>query len=220
MRGSIILATAVLVIWTVVYVITQLMVTPALPVLPTAGIGVALTIAVVLGYPSALRGPRGARASRANRINSRPTHSRNERPDHGVRDLAVRAIPLRSGLTQDAARRTCELLRPMLAGDAVFITDTENILAYIGPGQDHHRPGGVMQTSAAPRAVRKKKTVVVRDKAGVGCRDESCEVLSAVIAPLRIGQRVVGTLGVYQATTAIPPKQMVEDMAKMLSLHL
>ncbi|RJN32648.1 histidine kinase [Nesterenkonia natronophila] len=220
MRGSVILASAVLIIWTLVYVITQLMVTPALPVLPTAGIGVALTLAVVLGYPSALRGPRGSRGVRGAHTAGRAAAARRDLPEHGVGELAVRAIPLRSGLTQEAARRTCALLRPMLAGDAVSITDTENILAYIGPGEDHHVSGGAMQTSAAPRAVRKGKTVVVRDKKGVGCRDPDCEVLSAVIAPLRIGQRVVGTLGVYQATTVIPPQQMVEDMAKMLSLHL
>ncbi|TLP74342.1 histidine kinase [Nesterenkonia sphaerica] len=220
MRGSVILASAVLLIWTMVYVITQVMVTPALPVLPTVGIGVVLTIAVVLGYPSALRGPRGSRSLRGNRAGVRAGSVRDDVPGHGVGELAIRAIPLRSGLTQDAARRTCKLLRPMLSGDAVSITDTENILAYIGPGEDHHRPGGAMQTTAAPRAVRKGKTVVVRDKTGVGCRKSDCEVLSAVIAPLRIGTRVVGTLGVYQATTVIPPQQMVEDMAKMLSLHL
>ncbi len=222
MRGSLILAAAVLSIWTLVYGVTQVLVTPALPVLPTVGIGVLLTVAVVLGYPSALRGPRGARGLRPSRrgTNGAETHSRRDLPERGVRDLAVRSIPLRSGLTQDAARRTCELLRPMLSGDAVSITDTEEILAYIGPGEDHHVPGGAMQTSAAPRAVRKGRTVVVRDKASVGCREPDCEVISAVIAPLRIGQRVIGTVGVYQATTRIPPKQLVEDMANMLSLHL
>ncbi|NLS09449.1 histidine kinase [Nesterenkonia sp. MY13] len=222
MRGSLILAAAVLGIWTLVYVITQLLVTPALPVLPTLGIGVLLTIGVVLGYPSALRGPRGARAPKLfrSREGEKEGAARQDLPDQGVRNLAVRTIPLRSGLTQDAARRTCELLRPMLSGDAVSITDTEEILAYIGPGEDHHVAGGAMQTSAAPRAVRKGKTQVVRDRSGVGCREPGCEVTSAVVSPLRIGQRVVGTLGVYQQRTAIPPKELVEDMANMLSLHL
>ncbi|WP_120004232.1 histidine kinase [Nesterenkonia muleiensis] len=220
MRGSVVLAAAVLSIWAVVYVVTQLLVAPALPVLPTVGIGVLITVVTVIGYPSALRGPRAVGGLLPSRRSEPHQHSRSDHPDHGVRDLAVRSIPLRSGLTQDAARRTCELLRPMLSGDAVSITDTENILAYIGPGEDHHVSGGAMQTVAAPRAVRKGKTVVVRDKAGVGCRRSDCAVISAVVAPLRIGQRVVGTLGVYQATTAAPTRQLVEDMANMLSLHL
>ena len=219
MRGSVILATAVLVIWTLVYVITQLLVTPALPELPTIGVGVLLTVAVVLGYPSALRGPRGAV-----RIGGRGRRAGSARAEPGdqssVRDLAGRSVPLRKGLTPDAARRTCQLLRPMLSGDAISITDTENILAYVGPGSDHHRDGEPMYTSAAPRAIARGKTQVVLDPAGVGCREPKCELISAVIVPLFIGSRIVGSLGVYQAQGKVPPKQLVEDMASMLSLHL
>lgn len=219
MRGSVILAAAVLVIWTLVYVITQILVTPALPELPTIGLGVLLTVAVVLGYPSALRGPRGATRIGGRSRRSAAAHT----PPHdqsSVRDLAGRSMPLRKGLTPDAARRTCELLRPMVAGEALSITDTENILAYVGPGSDHHRDGEPMYTSAAPRAISKGKTQVVLTPAGISCREPTCELTSAVIAPLRIGSRIVGTLGVYQARGKVPPKQLVEDMASMLSLHL
>ena len=219
MRGSGILAAAVLIIWALVYSITQLLVTPALPVLPTVGIGVLLSVGVVLGYPSALRGPRGAtriggRGRRIGSIDAAPGGQ------SSVRALAGRSVPLRKGLTPDAARRTCQLLRPMLTGDAISITDTENILAYIGPGSDHHRDGGQMYTTAARRAVSRQKTQVVLDAAGVGCREPNCQLTSAVISPLFIGSRVVGTLGVYQAQNEAPPKQVVEDMASILSLHL
>ncbi|WP_324652487.1 histidine kinase [Georgenia sp. H159] len=214
MRGSVTLAGVVVGVWVLLYVVTQLLVDPPLTVLPTLAIGVAITVAVVLGYPSVLRGPRDGVWARG--------AGRRRDLDRGVRDLAAagRQVPLRAGLTPDAARRTCELLRPALSGDAVSITDTEAILAYVGPGEDHHVAGSVMQTSAAPRTVRQGRTQVVRDRAGVGCRKPDCEVISAVIAPLRIGQRVVGTLGVYQARAETPPKRLVEDMANMLSLHL
>ncbi len=221
MRGSLTLAGVVVLIWTVLYLITQLLVSPALPVLPTLGIGVALTVGVVLGYPSALRGPRGGGGLSARGAVQRSAARRDD-PERGVRDLAAagRSLPLRAGLTPDAARRTCELLRPMLSGDAVTITDRENILAFVGPGSDHHRDGGELQTRSARRAMEKGKTVVVNDPAGVGCREPGCEIQSAVVAPLRIGTRVIGSLGVFQAGTRIPPKQLVEDMANMLSLHL
>ena len=214
MRGSVILAGVLAGVWAVLYVVTQLVVDPPLGVLPTIATGLACTVAVVLGYPSVLRGPRGSTRSRA--VTRRPD------PHRGVGDLAAagRTVPLRAGLTPDAARRTCELLRPMLAGDAVAITDTRAILAYVGPGQDHHLAGEPMQTVAAPRAVRQGRTQVVHGRTGVGCRERDCEVVSAVIAPLRIGQRVVGTLGVYQVRVDTPPKRLVENMANMLSLHL
>nr|WP_246328159.1 histidine kinase [Garicola koreensis] len=202
-----------------VYSITQLLVTPALPMLPTVGIGVLLSVGVVLGYPSAMRGPRGAM-----RIGGRPRRSGIPGALPGdqssIRDLAGRSVPLRKGLTPDAARRTCELLRPMITGDAISITDTENILAYVGPGSDHHRDGEPMYTSAAPRAISRGKTQVVSDAAGLSCREPNCELTGAVIAPLRIGTRIVGSLGVYQTQAQMPPKQLVEDMASMLSMHL
>lgn len=219
MRGSAILAAALVAVWALVYLVTQLLVTPALSVLPTVGIGVLLTVAVVLGYPSALRGPRVAA-----RVGGRGKWLGNSGvpapPQSGVQDLAGRSVPLRQGLTPDAARRTCQLLRPMLAGDAISITDTENILAYVGPGSEHHRDGESMYTAAAPRAIAKGRTQVVRTPAEIGCRDPQCELISAVIAPLRIGSQVVGTLGAYQVRGKVPPKQLVEDMASMLSLHL
>ncbi|GAB3181993.1 histidine kinase [Nesterenkonia halophila] len=214
MRGSVILAAAVAVIWAVVLLVTQGLVRPALGTVPTVLVGCALSVAVVLGYPSALRGPRARRAARAAR--------REDQPDRGVRDLATagRSLPLRAGLTPDAARRTAELLRPMLSGDAVSITDQVDIMAFVGPGADHHRVGHEMQTRAAGRAVARGRTVVVKDPAGLGCRVEGCTLQSAVIAPLTVGDRVIGTLGVFQADTPIPSKALVEDMATMLSLHL
>ncbi|GAB3190291.1 histidine kinase [Nesterenkonia suensis] len=226
MRGSAILAAAVLAIWTAVYLVTQVLVDPPLTTLPTIGAGTVLTVAVVLGYPSALRGPRRRGRAGLGRFGGGRSMPRDERDRleaaRGVRDLAAagRSVPLRSGLTPEAARRTTELLRPMLSGDAIAITDREDILAFVGPGADHHRVGGQMQTRAAVRAIEKGRTVVVRDRAGLGCQVPDCPLQSAVIAPLAIGSRVVGSLGVFQARTEVPPKQLVEDMATMLSLHL
>ncbi|GAA1177919.1 sensor histidine kinase [Nesterenkonia xinjiangensis] len=222
MRGSVILAGAVLAIWTLVYLVTQVLVDPPLAILPTIGAGTVLTVAVVLGYPSALRGPRGRGGARVGgRAVRREERDRLEAA-RGVRDLAAagRSVPLRSGLTPEAARRTAELLQPMLSGDAIAITDRQDILAFVGPGADHHRVGGEMQTRAAVRAIEKGRTVVVQDRAGLGCKVPDCALQSAVIAPLAIGSRVVGSLGVFQARMEIPPKQLVEDMATMLSLHL
>lgn len=221
MRGSAALAGAIVALWSVVYLVTQVLVAPALPVLPTMAIGVALTVGAMLGYPSALRGPRfprwlrGLEGFAGTRTPTPPGDA-----GTGVRDLAMRSVPLRAGLTADAARRTCELLRPMLSGDAVCITDTTEILAYVGPGSDHHLDGGHLRTSAAPRAIAKGRTQVVNTSEGVGCGEPTCELTSAVVVPLRIGTRTVGTLGVYQTTGRIPPKQLLEDMASVLSLHL
>ncbi|MDR8020317.1 histidine kinase [Nesterenkonia aerolata] len=217
MRGSAVLAAAVLGIWALVATITQVLVSPALDTLPTLIIGVTLTLAAVLGYPSFLRGRRDrqARAARTARRDGLAAD-----PDAGDLAAAARSMSLRSGLTPEAAARTVRLLRPMLSGDSVSITDREDILAFVGPGSDHHRPGHQMRSEATVRAAEGGRTVVAKNAEQVGCRVQGCPHSSAVVAPLVVRSRVVGTLGVFQSGSRIPPAQAVEDMAHILSLHL
>lgn len=210
--GSGILAGVLAAGWAVVWLVTQVLVDPPLAVLPTVVVGVVCSTAVVLGYPSALRGPRVARPAR------RPAGV------PGVRrpGLAAtgRSMPLRRGLTPDAARRTAQLLRPALGGDAIAITDTERVLAFVGPGADHHEVGGSLQTRVARAAIERRRTVVVHRRADVGCPVPGCPLQNAVVVPLAIGSRVVGTLKVYRTGDEPASRATVEDMAAVLSLHL
>jgi two-component system LytT family sensor kinase len=129
-------------------------------------------------------------------------------------------MPLRSGLTADAARRTAQLLRPLLGGDAVAITDRERVLAFVGPGEDHHTVGDPPQTEATARVLAGGRTVVVRQRSKLACREPNCPLQSAVVAPLAIGKRIVGTLKVYRVYADPPARDLVEGMAGILSLHL
>ncbi|AEG43817.1 histidine kinase [Isoptericola variabilis] len=212
--GSWLLAATLAGVWAVVHLVTQVLVDPPLGVLATVAIGVVISTAVVLGYPSALRGPRVARLGAG-----RPPDPRGVRSGLAIAD-AGRSMPLRSGLTPDAARRTAELIRPLLGGDAIAITDTEQVLAFVGPGADHHRVGGALQTRVSRRAIEKGRTVVVHGRDGIGCPEPGCPLQTAVVAPLAIGDRVVGALKVYRVHAEPAPRVLVEDMASMLSLHL
>ncbi|MCA5893375.1 histidine kinase [Isoptericola sp. NEAU-Y5] len=200
--------------WGVVYLATQVLVHPPLGAAATVAAGVGLSTAVVLGYPSALRGPRATRRAAP----ARPAQDR--APENRPLSMAGRSMPLRSGLTPDAARRTAQLLRPALGGDAIAITDTRQVLAFVGPGADHHHVGAPVQTRASRRAIDKGRTVVVSGRKDVGCPDPACPLRTAVIAPLAIGDRVVGALKVFRTRDQPASRVLVEDMARMLSLHL
>jgi LytS/YehU family sensor histidine kinase len=131
-----------------------------------------------------------------------------------------RDLPLRSGLTTEAAERTVRLLRPVLAGDAVAITDRESVLAFVGPGADHHRSGHQLTTSATRTVLTSGRARVLRDREELGCPEPRCPLQTAVVAPLRVGSRVVGTLKVYRIDETPPARQPVQDLAGILSLHL
>jgi two-component system LytT family sensor kinase len=213
--GSVALATVLALGWGLVYLVTQILVDPPLGAGTTLLAGVTLTCLLTVGYPSALRGPRASglprRSSRGHTISLGSSRTV---------AAAGRSMPLRSGLTPDAAQRTVQLLRPLLGGHAVAITDRERVLAFIGPGSDHHKVGAPPRTEPTTRAITRARTVVVRKRADIGCPVPGCPLESAVAAPLAIGDRVVGALKVYRTDAAPPSRDLVEGIAGILSLHL
>jgi two-component system LytT family sensor kinase len=213
--GSLLLVGVLAATWGVVYLVTQVLVDPPLGIGTTLAAGVALTSVLTLGYPSALRGPRVARLLRR-----QPGWTGISIGANRTLAAAGRAMPLRSGLTAGAARRTVQLLRPLLGGDAVAITDREQVLAFVGPGADHHQVGGQTQTEITARVIAHGRTVVVRERKRIGCPVSGCPLQTAVVAPLAIGKRVVGALKVYRVDDDPPPRDLVEGVAGILSLHL
>ncbi|WP_166353723.1 histidine kinase [Phytoactinopolyspora limicola] len=205
-NGSLPLAGAVSFTWGLVYLVTQVIADPSLGMGPTLVLGVGLTVVLTVGYPSALRGLRSTRRQPGR---------------HGTTIAAVGgSIPLRSGLTAEAARRTAQLLHPLLGGDSVAITDQHQVLAFVGPGSDHHTVGDPPQTESSARVLASGKTVVVRQRVKLGCPHPGCPLQTAVVAPLANGKRVVGTLKVYRLDDNPPHRSLVEGLAGILSLHL
>lgn len=211
-RTGLPLAVAITVLWSLVYLFAQVLPRPPLDPGLTIVAGVVLTVAAVTGYPSVLRGPRLPRAG-----------TLVSAEDTGMRtiEFVERTAPyLRRGLTRETAERTAELLLPILAGDAIAITDEARILAFVGPGADHHRPGDEVVTAVTRRVLQTGDTAVVRHDRGLGCRVAACPLRTAVIVPLRVREQVVGALKVCRTGSSVPPRSVVEGMGAILSLHL
>ena len=106
--------------------------------------------------------------------------------------VSLASASLRSGLTEESARRAVRHLRSLLDVPAVAVTDTTRPLVWEGGGCAHAaatvRLASPVLTSARPR-------VLVRDLSS--CGDPSCEVRVVMIAPLTIEGRVAGALAAY-----------------------
>jgi LytS/YehU family sensor histidine kinase len=218
-RSAWVLAAVVAAVWVVLYVGTQVALTPPLRTDALIAAGIVVSTVLILGFPSTLRGPREPLAPpRRGRVLRLPRTGRDDPPT----SVAVfgRELPLRSGLTSDAAERTVRLLRPVLAGDAVAITDTELVLAFVGPGSSHHRSGHRLTTAATRSVLASGRTRVLRTREDLGCSNPACPLQTAVVAPLRVEGRIVGTLKVFRVDDTPPAKQPVQDLASILSLHL
>ncbi|MTV25841.1 GAF domain-containing protein [Nitriliruptoraceae bacterium ZYF776] len=201
MRGVGPLVAALTALWTVVTLVSQVLADPPLSPVVTIVSGVLLTHVVVIGYASTLRGPR-VRRRRSPEV------------------ATVEVDPARERLTREAAQRTVELLGPLLDGDAVAITDRERMLAFDGPGHEHHREGSDLWTPARQTVFATGRTVVVEGRHALGCPEPDCPLRAATIAPLRVRDEITGTVTVYRTTDRPPDPDLVASVAGILSLTL
>jgi LytS/YehU family sensor histidine kinase len=211
MRGTRPLLAAVTALWAVIVLVSQVLAEPPLSPVVTILVGVLITDVLIVGYGSTLRGPRHRRPRQRHR--QRPRVSRN-----GGSTTQTRP----EGLTDDVVDQAVALLLPLLDGDAVSITDRHRMLAFAGPGHDHHERGSPLYTPTRESVLRTGRTSVVwgRGEDLIGCPQPDCPLRSAAIAALRVGDEIIGSVTVYRTTDDPPRAELVEAAAGILSLHL
>ena len=154
----------------------------------------------------------------------RPDHLRAQESDRITR-TANKALPyISEGLTAENAQAVCKIvLSSSPSAVAVAITDEEHVLAFEGRGSDHHTPGRPIVTDATRTALSRNETVVMTSKVAIGCKDPRCPLRAAIVVPLEIGTRVVGTLKYYYIREgALTETELVsaEGLARLLSTQL
>jgi two-component system LytT family sensor kinase len=130
-----------------------------------------------------------------------------------LHEASLAAPPLREGLTADAAARSARHLRTLLGSTAVSLTDTEQLLAWDGDGEVH---SGQAHQLAAQVLQSGRAAAVGR----LTCGDPDCTVRSAVVAPLVLDERVVGTLGAYGPAAGPALVAAVGEVARWVSGQL
>jgi two-component system, LytTR family, sensor kinase len=125
------------------------------------------------------------------------------------------APPLRSGLTAAGAAKAVRHLRALLGTPAVALTDTGQLLAWGGAG-DHHGTATVQHGAAV---LADGRTHVV-GPGNVGCPDPDCPIRVAVVAPLTVEDRVVGTVAAYGRTTSVGLVRATTEVARWVSTQL
>lgn len=120
---------------------------------------------------------------------------------HLVLKIANKTLPyLRKGLNSSGIKEVAKLIYNMTDISAVAITDTEKILAHAGAGDDHHRPGEEIKTSATKATLQDGKLKILNNRIEINCNHHDCPLKSAVIVPLRVKDRIIGTLKLYKTT--------------------
>lgn len=139
-------------------------------------------------------------------------------------DIATKTLPyLRRGLNRESAQAAAEIIHAAGGYDAVAITDTERILAFVGAEADHHRPEKTSMTKATGQALASGALEMAQNAEEIGCTCEKCRLASAVVVPLKRGDAIIGTLKLYSVRrNAIHPsdRMFAAGLAHLFSTQL
>ena len=133
-----------------------------------------------------------------------------------LHEASLAAPPLRSGLTAAGATRAARHLRNLLGTRAVAITDGETLLAWDGAGEQQHAAAAVTH---ARKATADGHTQVLGPD-GVICPDPDCAIRVAVVAPLTVEDRVVGSLAAYGQSASTGLVRATNEVARWVSTQL
>jgi two-component system LytT family sensor kinase len=122
---------------------------------------------------------------------------------------------LREGLTAGSAERSSRHLRQLLGAPAIALTDTAGLLAWDGSGRHHAE-----QTSALAKATVEGGATRVADRDELACIVASCPVRNAVVSPLVVDDRIVGTLQVFTDTATAGLVRASDEVAQWVSGQL
>ena len=115
-----------------------------------------------------------------------------------ILDIANQTVKhLRGGLNRESAEATARIIAEAVPVAAVDIAGTDQVLAHIGAGDDHHTYGSPIQTEATRQALQNGVPLFLRTREEIGCDHPGCPLTSAVVIPMRKRGNIVGMLKLY-----------------------
>ncbi|MFG2336607.1 sensor histidine kinase [Streptomyces yangpuensis] len=132
---------------------------------------------------------------------------------HTLHTASLAAPPLRAGLTEDAARKAARRLRSLLGTEALCLTDREAVLAWNGPGADHHQRRAMARVAVMLESGRSQS---VRTE----CQRPDCPLKWAVFAPLTGEDGVLGALVAYGSRESAVLVRAATEVARWVSVQL
>jgi two-component system LytT family sensor kinase len=181
----------------------------------------ALDVALTAVLTAALVGVIGLAGFRLTRSH-RDLGSEAELATYATLHTAARAAPhLRGGLTPAGAGKAGPYLRELLGTEVLVLTDGDAVLAWEGAGG--HRQD--LALPLARKVLATGRTQVFREKqlaaaAGQDGAPACPRLREAVFAPIRVRQRVVGTLGVYTEQVDAPLVRAAGEVAAWVATQI
>ncbi len=134
-------------------------------------------------------------------------------------DIANKTLPLFRQVNSQSLRQVCDIIRRDIHADAVAMTNTRQILAYVGVGESNYRDGddGISPTTQA--ALSEGKIIIKNNDEA----HRTPEIHSMIVIPLWEKGDVTGTLKIYyrhahRITWSL--KEMAVGLSQIISTQL
>lgn len=140
--------------------------------------------------------------------------------------IAERTVGILSeSFSSDNADKVARIIYEETNVAAVAITDQEKILAFIGVGDDHHKPNYPISSSSTIQSLEENRIIYLdgKEKAYQCSISADCKLGSVLIIPLRAGDRVIGTIKLYERKRKLFSSiniAMAEGIAELLSSQI
>ncbi|WP_411705838.1 LytS/YhcK type 5TM receptor domain-containing protein [Edaphovirga cremea] len=108
-------------------------------------------------------------------------------------DIANKTMPYFRNITSESLTTICAIIREDINADAVAITDTKNILAYVGVGAEQYNIGHEIISEMTRETLRRGK-ITIRNNDEM---HRTPQIHSLIIIPLREKGEVTGSLKIY-----------------------
>ncbi|ORT48372.1 histidine kinase [Vibrio sp. qd031] len=132
---------------------------------------------------------------------------------------------LSQGLTSESADKIARIVYQETRVGSVAITDTKQILAFVGIGEDHHKPSTLISSQYTRDAINNNSIIYLdgSEKPYQCSISDTCKLGSALVIPLRRGEEVIGTIKLYEPRRKLFSSihmSMAEGIAELLSTQL
>lgn len=143
---------------------------------------------------------------------------------HGALQIAQLTLAhFRQGLNEKSCKQVAEILRERTGVAAVAITDRHGILTHVGVGDDHHVPRRDILTELTKKVLAQGKLLTAYHREDIQCPNPACLLQAAIVMPLNVHQKTIGTLKLYftdpsHLTTV--EEEFAEGLSKLFSSQL
>lgn len=139
-------------------------------------------------------------------------------------DIAAKTLPyLRRGLNAESAQATAQIIYDTTDYEAVAVTNSQEVLAYVGAEAGHHAPHLSELTHITRNVLTEGHMVIAQEKEQIGCSHPQCKLASAVVVPLVQVNEVIGTLKLYYTTVEAigqADRMFAKGIAQLFSTQL